>query len=43
MDKSTEDFKDERADYKENIDKLRNEIREYRRKSKVPDQFRKAG
>jgi len=43
MDKSAEDIKDERASYKEKIDKLRNEIREYRTKSRVPQQFRRTG
>jgi len=43
MDKSAEDIKDERASYKEKIDKLRKEIREYRTKSRVPQQFRRTG
>ena len=43
MDKSAEDIKEEREDYREKIDKLRNEIREYRTKSRVPQQFRRAG
>ena len=38
-----QDIKEEREDYREKIDKLRNEIREYRTKSRVPQQFRRAG
>ena len=43
MEKKSEDIKEERDDYKEKIEKLRNEIREYRTMSRVPQQFRRAG
>ena len=43
LDKSAEDIKEETDDYRVKIDKLRNETREYRTKSRVPQQFRRAG
>ena len=42
MEKSREDIEQEKRDYGEKINKLRNEINEYKKNSRVPSKFRVA-